>query len=90
MGAHLNPVAAFVDDAATTVMFMIGSKSTRKSQFMKKSYLPFLANELFACIGDKSQQLSGQDHYQANVTLTSFEILDEVRCCQFFYWFLLF
>lgn len=79
MGAHLNPVAAFVDDAATTVIFLIGSKNSRKSQFLKKSYLPFLANELFACITDKSQQLSGQEHYQSTVTLTSFEILDEVH-----------
>ena len=78
MGAHLNPVAAFVDDAATTILFLIGSKNSRKSQFLKKAYLPFLANELFACIADKSQQLSGQEHYQSNVTLTSFEILDEV------------
>lgn len=82
MGAHLNPVAAFVDDAATTIIFLIGSKNCRKSQFLKKSFLPFLANELFACIADKSQQLSGQEHYQANVSLTSFEILDEVdQCC---------
>lgn len=80
MGAHLNPVAAFVDDAATTIIFLIGSTNTRKSQFLKKSFLPFLANELFACISDKAEQLNGQEHYQSNLTLTSFEILDEVSC----------
>jgi hypothetical protein len=79
MGAHLNPVAAFVDDSATTVIFLLGSKNSRKSQFLKKAFLPFLANELFACLQEKAQQLSGQDHYQSNVTLTSFEILDEVN-----------
>lgn len=40
LGANLNPVAAFVDDAATTVIMLVGSKATRNWAFLKVS-LPY-------------------------------------------------
>ncbi len=96
LGAHLNPIAAFVDDSATVVICILGSKNCRKANFLKvfifapvplcliimivqKSYLPFIANEFFACLSDKQQQAG--DHYQYNVSMSAFEVLDEVGCC---------
>jgi hypothetical protein len=35
LGAQLNPVSAFVEDAATAVVLLLGSRSARKSQFLK-------------------------------------------------------
>lgn len=35
LGAALNPISAFVADAATTVILVMGSKSTKKSSFLK-------------------------------------------------------
>lgn len=79
MGAALNPITAFVADAATAVLFLVGSKETRKWQFLRKTMLPFVANELFANIAEKDQQLSGSGgYYKAQIDLTAFEIQDEV------------
>lgn len=35
LGAALNPISAHVNDAATSLLFMMGSKATKKSQFVK-------------------------------------------------------
>jgi hypothetical protein len=35
MGASLNPITAFVEDAASSVIMMIGSSTTKKWQFLK-------------------------------------------------------
>jgi hypothetical protein len=76
-GAQLNPVAAAVMDAATVVMFVLGSRTTQKHQFLRRTYLPFLANELFATISDKrSNHTIGL--YETSLRLGAFEIQDEV------------
>jgi hypothetical protein len=77
LGVALNPISAFVADAATSVIFLIGSKQTRKWQFLKRLFLPFLANELFANhIQDKEDQTLG--FYEAQVSISAFEIQDEI------------
>lgn len=76
LGASLNPVAAFVNDAATILIHVIGSRSTKKSLFIKKTFLPFLSNELFNIIGEKDH--NQPEFYQAQVSLSSFEIQDEI------------
>ena len=43
---------------------------------MKRIFLPFVANELFACLEDKKNQ--GAEVYQYEITLKAFEIQDEV------------
>jgi hypothetical protein len=35
MGAALNPIAAFVEDATSAVILLVGSKFTKKWQFLK-------------------------------------------------------
>jgi hypothetical protein len=35
MGAALNPIAAFVEDATSAVILLVGSKLTKKWQFLK-------------------------------------------------------
>ena len=76
LGASLNPIAAFVNDAATVLIHVIGSRSTKKSLFIKKTFLPFLSNELFNIIGEKDH--NQPEFYQAQVSLSSFEIQDEI------------
>eukprot|EP00602_Paraphysomonas_sp_CaronLab_P008587 CAMPEP_0185034294 /NCGR_PEP_ID=MMETSP1103-20130426/24034_1 /TAXON_ID=36769 /ORGANISM="Paraphysomonas bandaiensis, Strain Caron Lab Isolate" /LENGTH=1149 /DNA_ID=CAMNT_0027570895 /DNA_START=22 /DNA_END=3471 /DNA_ORIENTATION=+ len=76
MDASLNPIAAFVEDAASAVIFMVGSKFTKKWQFLKRVFLPFLGNELFACLSDKEQQ--GKEVFEYEATLSAFEIQNEV------------
>lgn len=76
IGASLNPVSAFVMDAATAVVILVGSRQTKKWQYLKRVFLPFLANEMFALLAEKEQQHT-QD-YASQVTLSAFEIQDEV------------
>jgi len=76
VGSSLNPIAAFVNDSVTCVLFIIGSKKSKKWQFLKKTFLPFVANELFANIGDKNDELLSS-YYSARLTLSAFEIQDE-------------
>ena len=77
LGVALNPISAFVDDAATSVVLLIGSKETRKWQFLKRFFLPFLANELFANhLMEKEEQTIG--FYEAVVSISAFEIQDEI------------
>lgn len=89
MGAALNPIAAFVEDATSAVILLIGSKFTKKWQFLKvlltklvkvdlhqRIFLPFAANELFACLADKEQQ--GAEIFQYEISLSAFEIQEEV------------
>ena len=77
IGASLNPITAFVSDAATAIIFIVGSKETRKWQFLKRTVLPFVANEIFANIAEKDQQLAGS-YYKAQINLSAFELQDEV------------
>ena len=77
MGASLNPITACVSDAVTAVIFIVGSKETRKWHFMKKTVLPFVANELFSNIAEKDQQLASS-LYKAQINLSAFEIQDEI------------
>jgi hypothetical protein len=49
---------------------------TKKWQFLKRIFLPFVANELFACLEDKKNQ--GAEVYHYEITLKCFEIQDEV------------
>jgi hypothetical protein len=76
MGAALNPIAAFVEDATSAVILLVGSKFTKKWQFLKRIFLPFAANELFACLADKEQQ--GADVFQYEISFSAFEIQDEI------------
>ena len=77
IGTSLNPVSAFVGDAATSLILLIGSKSTKKWQFLKRAFLPFLANELFADLSEKEHQSQG-NLYSAQVSFSAFEMQDEV------------
>ena len=43
---------------------------------MKRIFLPFVANELFACLSDKKNQ--GAEVYEYEITLKAFELQDEV------------
>lgn len=74
-GVALNPLNAFVADSATTVILLNGSKATRKSNFVKKTFLPFVANEVFAQIHEREQT---QYDYSFHATIGSYEIQDEV------------
>lgn len=76
IGALLNPVSAFVNDAASAVIVLVGSKQTKKWQFLKRVFLPFLANEMFALLSEKEQQHSHD--YASNISFSSFEIQDEI------------
>ena len=75
---------ALVYDEVTSIIMVIGSAQTSKSQFVKKTLLPFIANELFSTIHEKDEQLSslasnrGGFLYKAQVSLSSFEIQDEI------------
>jgi hypothetical protein len=40
MGAALNPIAAFVEDATSAVILLVGSKFSKKWQFLKVSSSP--------------------------------------------------
>ena len=42
-------------DSATCVIVLAGSKNTKKWQFIKRTFLPFVANEVFAHTNDKEQ-----------------------------------
>lgn len=77
-GASLNPISAFVHDSATAVIFLVGSKATKKWLFLKRTFLPFIANEIFGSISDKEHDGSVNEDYRAEVTVSSFEIQDEV------------
>jgi len=77
-GASLNPISAFVHDSATAVVFLVGSKATKKWLFLKRTFLPFIANEIFGNISDKEQDGSVSEDYRADVGVSSFEIQDEV------------
>jgi hypothetical protein len=77
MGAALNPITAFVNDAVTAIIFIIGSKETKKWHFMKRTVLPFVANELFSNIAERDQHLAST-LYKAQINLSAFEIQDEV------------
>ena len=77
MGASLNPITACVCDAVTAIIFVVGSKETRKWHFLKKTVLPFVANELFSNIAERDQQLSSSQ-YKAQINLSAFEIQDEI------------
>jgi len=78
IGASLNPIHAFVHDAATALILVVGSKNTRKSLFLRKKYLPFLAAELFATIQEKEEHSHSVEMYSWQMSLSSFEIQDEV------------
>ena len=77
MGASLNPITACVSDAVSAIIFVVGSKETRKSHFMKKTVLPFVANELFQNIAEKDQQMVSS-MYKAQINLSAFEIQEEI------------
>lgn len=77
MGAVLNPITAFVNDAANVVVLLTGSRMTKKWQFMKRCLLPFIANEILATIADRSQAVAS-NMYKAQLTLSAFEIQDEI------------
>lgn len=77
MGASLNPITACVTDAVTAVIFIVGSKETRKWHFLKKTVLPFVANELFANIAERDQHMASS-MYKAQINLSAFEIQDEI------------
>ena len=77
IGAVLNPITAFVNDAATIVITIVGSRSTKKSLFLKRIFLPFIANELFNNISEREHHTTS-GFYQAAINMSSFEIQDEV------------
>eukprot|EP01038_Epipyxis_sp_PR26KG_P004274 gene4274-6053_t len=79
LGAALNPISAFVNDAATTVIFFLGSKQSKKWNFMKKTALPFVANELFSNLAEKDVlfQMQQNTSFQAQINISAFEIQDE-------------
>jgi len=69
-GVALNPVAATVRDSATSLILMCGSRETRKWLFLKRTFLPFLANELFANLAATVGSAT------ATVSVRAFEVLD--------------
>eukprot|EP00595_Chromulina_sp_UTEXLB2642_P002499 CAMPEP_0196765296 /NCGR_PEP_ID=MMETSP1095-20130614/7962_1 /TAXON_ID=96789 ORGANISM="Chromulina nebulosa, Strain UTEXLB2642" /NCGR_SAMPLE_ID=MMETSP1095 /ASSEMBLY_ACC=CAM_ASM_000446 /LENGTH=244 /DNA_ID=CAMNT_0042123121 /DNA_START=74 /DNA_END=805 /DNA_ORIENTATION=+ len=77
----LNPIRAFVNDAASATLLVVGSKSTRKSRFYKKTLLPFVANEIFSCM-NKVNDFSGSELngevVDIQLSVSSFEIQDEI------------
>ena len=77
----LNPIRAFVMDAATITIFIVGSKQTKKWKYLKKILLPFIANELFTNINNLKSILnenSESNSIQIELSLNSFEIQDEI------------
>ena len=77
LGVALNPVSAFVLDAATSVIVLVGSQAARKWQFLKTIFLKFLANELYANqLADKEAQALGA--FTAQVSVSAFEVNNEV------------
>lgn len=82
IGAALNPITAFINDAATATIFIIGSKESRKWKFLKKTFLPFLANELFSTLQEREQQCAllygSADFYSTTIKVSAFEIQDEI------------
>jgi hypothetical protein len=42
----LNPISAAVSDAVNAVLLVVGSNRSKKSLFLKKTLLPFAANEV--------------------------------------------
>lgn len=74
-GVALNPLSAFVGDSATTVILVNGSKATRKSNFVKKTFLPFVANEMFSQILEREQS---QYDYSFHATVGAYEVQDEI------------
>lgn len=77
LGAVLNPVSAFVNDAANVVIILTGSRNTRKWQFLKRILLPFVANEILSHVADRSQ-MAGVSMYKAQLTVSALEIQDEI------------
>ncbi len=71
-------------DAATTVIFIAGSKATNKSQFVKRTLLPHLAIEAFKTtqekdIASQGSAMNGQVFsYKTQLSLSCFEIQDEI------------
>ena len=53
-----------------------GSKACKKWQFLKRTFLPFVANEIFAQISDKEQS---EHDYSFHAAISAFEI--QVRVC---------
>ena len=85
IGAGFHPLKAVVYDAATTVIFVMGSRATNKSQFIKRTLLPHLARDAFMTTREKeesssaSSAQSGQGFvYKTQLTLSCFEIQDEI------------
>ena len=77
MGVALNPITAFVAGAATSVILLIGSTETRKWQFIKDNFLPFLSKELFSNhIIKRSESAVG--FYEAVVSISAFDIQNEI------------
>jgi hypothetical protein len=71
----LNPVSTFVIDATTTVILLLGSRKTRKWEFLRQVFLPFIANELYANqLLDKESTVVG--FFDAHVALSAFEITE--------------
>ena len=74
-GVALNPISAFVGDSANSILLVNGSKSTRKANFMKRTFLPFVANEVMAQINERDQT---HHDYNFHATIAAYEIQDEV------------
>jgi FtsZ-binding cell division protein ZapB len=77
LGAVLNPVSAFVNDCANVVIFLVGSRNTRKWHFLKRIFLPFVANEILANLSERSQTAQN-NLYKAQLTISAMEIQDEI------------
>lgn len=75
-GTILNPISAYVNDAVTTVILIIGSRRTMKSQFLKRFFLPHIAKELFVIIANKIE--TSPELQEVTMKLCGFEIVDEV------------
>jgi hypothetical protein len=77
LGVALNPVSAFVLDAATSVIVLVGSQAAKKWQFINTIFLKFLANELYANqLADKEAQALGA--FTAQVSVSAFEVNNEL------------
>lgn len=77
LGASLNPITACINDAVNAIIFIVGSKETKKWKFLKRTVLPFVANELFSNISDRDRRVSA-GLYRAQVSLSAFQVQDEV------------
>jgi len=77
-------MSAVIFDACNAVLLLCGSSSSQKSATLKRTVLPFTANELFAQIQQRQEEIAAEGSkdginkgYSWQIELSCFEIQDE-------------